>query len=150
MSIKIELEKTLLSAMKQKDIVRKNALRMALSAIKLAQVEAGKELDDPTIFSIMQKEIKTREETITEAVKANRLDMVAPLEAEIAILKEYLPEELSDEELVAMVKKVVTDLNAKTMKEMGLVMKSVIQESQGKASNDRISKVVRELLSDNQ
>lgn len=150
MSIKIELEKTLLSAMKQKDVVRKNALRMALSAIKLAEVEAGKELDDPTIFSIMQKEIKTREETIAEAVKANRLEMVAPLEAEIAVLKEYLPKELSDDELVAMVKNIVTDLNAKTMKEMGLVMKSVIQESQGKASNERISKVVRELLSGNQ
>ena len=136
MSIKIELEKTLLSAMKQKDVVRKNALRMALSAIKLAEVEAGKELDDPTIFSIMQKEIKTREETIAEAVKANRLEMVAPLEAEIAVLKEYLPKELSDDELVAMVKNIVTDLNAKTMKEMGLVMKSVIQESQGKASNE--------------
>ena len=150
MSIKKHLEKTLLSAMKEKDVVRKSALRMALSSIKLAEVESGKELDDLTIFSILQKEIKTREETITEAEKANRSEMISPIKAEIAILKEYLPKELSDEELIALVKKTVVNLNSKTIKELGLVMKSVIQEAQGKASNDRISKVVRDLLSSNQ
>ena len=150
MSIKKHLEKTLLSAMKEKDVVRKSALRMALSSIKLAEVESGKELDDLTIFSILQKEIKTREETIAEAEKANRSEMISPIKAEIAILKEYLPKELSDEELIALVKKTVVNLNSKTIKELGLVMKSVIQEAQGKASNDRISKVVRDLLSSNQ
>ena len=147
MNIKNKLKNNLLSAMKEKDAVRKNALRMALSAIKLAEVESGKELDDPTTFGILQKEIKTRDETIAEAKKANRLEMVTPLEAEIEILKDYLPKELSDEELIAMVKKIVADIKATSMKEMGLVMKSAIHESQGKASNDRIIKVVRDLLS---
>ncbi|MCJ7519027.1 MAG: GatB/YqeY domain-containing protein [Anaerolineaceae bacterium] len=149
MGIKIDLEKDLHSAIKEKDEVRKSVLRMALTSIKLAEVESGKELDDLVIFSILQKEIKTREETIAEAEKANRPEMIAPINAEIAVLIEYLPKELSDVELITLIKKIVEDLNAKTMKEMGLVMKSAIQETQGKASNDRISKVVRDILSAN-
>ena len=147
MGIKIDLEKDLHSAIKEKDEVRKSVLRMALTSIKLAEVESGKELDDLVIFSILQKEIKTREETIAEAEKANRPEMIAPINTEIAVLIEYLPKELSDVELITLIKKIVEDLNAKTMKEMGLVMKSAIQETQGKASNDRISKVVRDILS---
>jgi len=146
MSIKEILENSLHSAMREKDNVRKNALRMALSSIKLAEIESGKELDAPMIFSILQKEIKTKEETISEAEKANRPEMIQPLKDEILILKEFLPNELSEEELIILAKKIVSDLNAKTIKEMGLVMKSVILEVQGKASNERISKVVRDLL----
>lgn len=150
MGIKEELEKSLLSAMKVKDETRKNALRMALASIKLAEIESGKKLDDPSIFSILQKEIKTRDETIAEAEKANRPDMIPQLKEDILILKEYLPGELTDSELSALVKKTITDLEAKTIKEMGLVMKSVIEQAQGKASNDRISKVVREELTSSQ
>ena len=150
MGIKEELEKSLLSAMKVKDETRKSALRMALASIKLAEIESGKKLDDPSIFSILQREIKTRDETIAEAEKANRPDMIPQLKEDILILKEYLPGELTDSELSALVKKTITDLEAKTIKEMGLVMKSVIEQAQGKASNDRISKVVREELTSSQ
>jgi hypothetical protein len=149
MSLKENLEKSLLTAMKEKDNVRKNALRMALSSIKLAEIESGKELDESMVFSILQKEIRMKEETIAEAEKANRQEMIPPINDEIVILKEYLPKEMSEDDLITLVKKIVADLNATTIKEMGLVMKSVIQEAQGKASNDRISKVVRDLLSNN-
>jgi uncharacterized protein len=149
MSIKRNLENSLHAAMKEKDEIRKNAIRMALSSIKLAEIESGKELDDPSIFNILQKEIKTREETITEAEKANRPEMIPQLQGEIAILKEYLPKELSDEELSSMVNIAISDLNATSIKDMGMVMKSVIQEAKGKASNDRISKVVKDTLSNN-
>jgi uncharacterized protein YqeY len=147
MGLKQDLEKSLISAMKDKNDIRKTALRMALSSIKLAEIESGKALDESMIFSILQKEIRTKEETIAEAEKANRPEMVPPIRSEIEILKEYLPKEMTDVELNALVKKTVSDLNATTIKEMGLVMKSVIQEAQGKASNDRISKAVRDLLS---
>lgn len=150
MGIKEELEKSLLSAMKAKDEVRKNAIRMALSSIKLAEIEMGKKLDNLSILSILQKEIKTREETIAEAEKANRLEMSPQLKEEILILKGYLPAELTDPELIDLVKKIISDLGAKTIKEMGLVMKSAIEQAQGKASNDRLSKAVREELSKNQ
>jgi uncharacterized protein YqeY len=149
MSLKEDLERSLHTAMKEKNDLRKNALRMALSSIKLAEIESGKALDDSMIFSILQKEIKTKEETIAEAEKANRPEMISPIRSEIEILKEYLPKEMTEDELKALVKKTISDLKATTIKEMGAVMKSVIQEAHGKASNDRISKAVRDLLSNN-
>jgi len=147
MSLKEDLERSLITAMKEKDDGRKNALRMALSSIKLAEIESGKALDEPMIFSILQKEIRTKEETIAEAEKANRAEMIPPISSEIEILKEFLPKEMTDDELMALVKKTVSELNATSIKEIGLVMKSVIQDAHGRASNDRISKTVRDLLS---
>lgn len=146
MTLKHELEKSLLQAMKSKDGVRKNAIRMAISSIKLAEVENGGELEDVAIFGIIQKEIKTREETIAEAEKAGRPDMIPQNKAEIEILKDYLPKELSDEELTDLIKRIIDETGASSIKEMGIVMKVSIQEVQGRASNDRISKLVREIL----
>jgi hypothetical protein len=146
MALKKELEIELLKAMKSKDEVRRNTLRLAISSIKMAEVDSGAELDDSTVFGIMQKEIKIREETIAEAEKAERNDMIPPLEAEIQVLKEYLPKEMSDDSLRELVKKIIVETGASSMKEMGGVMKNAIQEVQGRASNDRISKIIRELL----
>jgi hypothetical protein len=146
MALKKELEIELLKAMKSKDEVRRNTLRLAISSIKMAEVDSGAELDDSTVFGIMQKEIKIREETIAEAEKAERSDMIPPLEAEIQVLKEYLPKEMSDDSLRELVKKIIVETGASSMKEMGGVMKNAIQEVQGRASNDRISKIIRELL----
>lgn len=146
MALKKELEIELLKAMKSKDEVRRNTLRLAISSIKMAEVDSGAELDDSTVFGIMQKEIKIREETIAEAEKAERNDMIPPLEAEIQVLKEYLPKEMSDDELTELVKKIIVETGASSMKEMGGVMKNAIHEVQGRASNDRISKMIRELL----
>lgn len=141
-----ELEKRLLEAIKSRDEVRRNTLRMALSSIQLAQIEKGEELDENAVLGILRKEIKTREETIAEAEKANRPGMIPPLEAEILILKEYLPREMTDQELTTLIKKIILDSGASTIKEMGAVMKKAIEETHGQAANDRISKIIRELL----
>jgi hypothetical protein len=147
MGMKSRLEDELKTAMRQKDEVRRNALRMALSSIKLAEVEQRQALDDAVIISILQKEIKTREETITEARNANRSEMIAPNEAEIQVLKEFLPAELSDSELQDLLKEIIAQSGASSIKEMGVVMKAAIPEVAGRASNDRVSKMIRELLS---
>ena len=98
-------------------------------------------------FNILQKEIKIKEETIAEAVKADRKGMVKPLKDEIKVLIEFLPSELTKKELTEEINKVISELNATTIKQMGLVMKTVIENVQGRASNDKISKIVRNLLS---
>jgi len=151
MGVKEDLINSLHSAMKEKNINRKNAVRLALTAIKLAETEKGVEkdtkLDDVKIFSILQKEIKIKEETIAEAVKADREEMIEPLQNEIEILKEFLPSELTEDELLEEINQVISELNATTIKQMGLVMKTVIENVQGRASNDKISKIVRDLLS---
>lgn len=147
MCIKNLLEEQLKIALREKKDIRKNALRMALSSIKMAEIDGQKELDDAVIISIIQKEIKTRDETIAEAKKAGREDMILNLEAEKEVLSEFLPKPLTDQELQELVKKIIQDVRAESIKDMGEVMKSAIKEAGGKASNDRISQFVREFLS---
>ena len=149
MSLKKTLEDALKQAMKNKDNVKRNALRLCLSTIKLAEVDTGKPLDDTAIMAILQKEIKTKGETISEAEKAGRNEMIAPIQAEIDYLKEFLPKALSDEELKSLVDGVISETGASSIKEMGKVMKMAIEKVAGRAANDRISKMVREVLSGN-
>ena len=149
MSLKNILEDALKQAMRDKDIIKRNALRLCLSTIKLAEVETGKPLDDSGIMAILQKEIKTKGETIAEAEKAERPEMIAPIQAEIDYLKEFLPKELSDEELKTLIDGVIDESGASSIKEMGKVMKVAIEKVAGRAANDRISKLVRDLLSEN-
>lgn len=146
MGLKEKLNDNLKSAMKNKDETRKNTIRMALSSIKLAEIDGQKELDEAVIISILHKEIKTREETIFEAKKASRDDMITQLEAEVRIINEFLPQPFDDDELLEFVKKTIEEVGAKSIKEMGSVMKKAIDDAGGRASNDRISKLVREIL----
>jgi hypothetical protein len=146
MSVKDTLEAALKQAMRDKDEMKRNSLRLALSTMKLAEVDAGKELDDLAVFALLQKEIKTKEETIAEAIKGGRNEMAASLQPEIDFLKEFLPKELSDSELSDLVKSAIQETGAQTIKEMGKVMKIAIDKAAGKASNDRISKMVKEIL----
>ncbi len=146
MSVKSTLEAALTQAMRDKDELKRSSLRLALSTIKLAEVDAGKELDDLTVYALLQKEIKTREETIAEAIKGGREEMIAALKPEIEYLKGFLPKELSDEELLAIVNETIQETGAQSIKEMGKVMKTVIEKVAGQASNDRISKMVKAIL----
>jgi len=146
MSLKEILEKELLSAMKSQNDVRKRTIRMAISNIKLAEVEKRGKLDDTSIMALIHKEIKTRYETIEDAKKGNRENIIKEAQAEIAVLQEFLPKSLSEKELIDMTKSVLKDLNATSMREMGAVMKEMIQRVEGRASTDQISRVVRDLL----
>jgi uncharacterized protein YqeY len=146
MSLKEVLEKSLREAMLSKNNVKRDTIRMALSSLKQLEKDSGKELVDQDVFGVIQKEIKTREETIAEARKANREEMIQPLLAEIEILKGYLPKEMSDDDLLNLVKSVISELSAETMKDMGKVMKESISRTEGAATNDRISKTARSLL----
>lgn len=144
--MKQTLENDLKQAMRDKDQMKLNALRLCISSIKLAEVESGKPLEDLAIFAIIQKEIKTKEETISEAKKAERPEMAAPIQAEIDFIKEYLPKELTDTELTDLIKGIIEETGAETIKDMGKVMKIAIEKAAGKAANDRISRTAREML----
>ena len=146
MSLKEVLEKSLREAMLSKNNVKRDTIRMALSSLKQLEKDSRKEIVDQDVFGVIQKEIKTREETIAEARKANREEMIQPLLAEIEILKGYLPKEMSNDDLLNLVKSVISDLSAETMRDMGKVMKESISRTEGAATNDRISKTARSLL----
>jgi uncharacterized protein YqeY len=146
MSLEEKLNQDLKEAIKTKDETRKLVLRLALSAIKLATVEKQKELDDGEVLSVLQKEVKARQETITDAEKAERQDLVEAAEAEMAILEEYLPEGLTPEELEALIKETIAEVGASSMADMGNVMKAVMPKVQGRADGGKVNQLVRQLL----
>jgi uncharacterized protein YqeY len=146
MDLKTTLQSDLKEAMRHGEETRKSTLRMALSAIKLAEVEKGSQLDEAAYLAVIQKEIKSRRESISDAERANRPEMISQAEQEITILQAYLPPALSPQELEAMAKAAVTEAGANSLREMGLVMKILIPKLQGRATGDQASQAVRKLL----
>ncbi len=146
MDLKSTLQSDLKDAMRHGDETRKSTLRMALTAIKLAEVEKGSHMDETAYLAVIQKEIKARRETIADAEKAHRPDLIPQSEQEIIILQGYLPAALSAEELEVLVKAAISEVGATTVREMGQVMKVLVPRLQGRATNDQASQVVRRLL----
>jgi len=141
-----DLELALKDAMRASDTVRKNTIRMALTAIKLTQVDKGQPLDETDVNVILQKEVKSRREAIADAEKASRPDLISEAEAEIAVLEEYLPQPLSDAEIESLVRAAIAEVGASSPKEMGAVMKVVMPQVAGRAAGNQVSQVVRQLL----
>src|SRR5512135_772276 len=123
MDIKEKLEIALKEAMKAGDAVGKRSIRMVLAAIRQVEIDRQVKLDENAVLSIIQKEIKTRRESVEEARRANRPDIVAATEAEIAVLQTYLPEAMSADELKALAIAAVAEAGAKSPADMGKVMK---------------------------
>lgn len=146
MSVKEQMEKDLRGAMKSSDEVTKRTLRMALSAIKLSEIEKGQPLDEAQVLAILQKEIKSRNESLDEAQKANRPDLANALKEEIVVLERYLPRQLSPEELEQLAQQAIAEVQATSLKEMGQVMKVLMPRLQGRAAGDQVSQVVKKLL----
>ncbi|HEY9088549.1 MAG TPA: GatB/YqeY domain-containing protein [Anaerolineaceae bacterium] len=146
METKLNLENALKDAMRAQSEPRKRAIRSALSAIKLAEVEKGGPLDDLAVTGMLQKEVKSRRETIADAQKAGRPDLIALAEEEISILEEFLPQPLTDAELQAAAQAVIAEVGATVPNDMGKVMKELLPRLQGRAANDRVSQTVRKLL----
>lgn len=146
MDIKTQLNESLKTAMKSGDMTRKDTLRMALAAIKQAEVDNRTTLDDAAVLALLRKEIKNRREAVQEAKKANRPDLISANEAEIAILETFLPPAMSAEELREVVKAAIAEAGAASLGDMGRVMKLVMPKVAGRAPNDAVSAMVKELL----
>jgi len=147
MSIKQDLQDALKEAMKAGQDLRKTTLRMALASIKNAEVEARGELDDDLILNLLQKEVKARQETIEGAQQAKRPDLIEKAEAEIAVVSEFLPQPLSQEELRALVAETISESGASSLSDMGRVMGLLMPKIRGKADGKEANQLVRELLS---
>jgi uncharacterized protein YqeY len=141
-----QLENDLKLAIRAQDETRKRPLRQVLSAIKLAEVEKGCQLSDQQVISLIQKEIKSQQESIADANRANRPDLIANAESEIAILQQYLPNQLNPEQLETLALEAVNEVGASSIAEMGQVMKVLMPRIQGRAAGGEVSQVVRKLL----
>ena len=146
MKIVDKIEQDMFNAMKEKDADTVRALRMALSSIKYAAKEKRGELDELAIIAVLQKEVKIRQETIEEAKKGNRQDIIDENTRDIKILERYLPQPLSEAELDALVQKIIKETGAQSMKEMGKVMQVAVQEVNGRAPDNVISQSIRKFL----
>ncbi len=146
MVTKSELETELHSAMRSGDDLRKRTLRMILSSVKLAEVEKRGELDEAGMQAILQREVKTRQEAIADADKAQRPDLAAASHAELAIVQAYLPAQLSPDELEQMTRQAITATGAAGPQDMGRVMKEIMPKVQGRADGKTVNEIVRRLL----
>jgi uncharacterized protein YqeY len=146
MTIKNQLNESMKDAMRSGDDVRKRTVRMALAAVKQVEVDKRVELDDAAVMGLLQKEIKNRREALEEAKKADRLDLIEANEAEIRVLEAFLPRSMPEEELRAIAQTAIAETGASTPADMGKVMKVVMGKVAGRAPNDVISRIVRELL----
>jgi len=146
METKAKLENDLKEAMRAGDDLRKRTLRMALSAIRLAEVEKGGPLEESAVVAIIQKEVKSHLESIEDARRAGRPDLEQAALAEIDLLEQYLPRQLSSEELEDLARQAIAEVGATNPSEMGKVMKILMPRLQGRATGDQASQAVRKLV----
>ncbi len=146
MDIKAQLEQSLKIAMKAGDDVTRRTVRMALAAIRQVEIDKRIALDDSAVLAILQKEIKTRRESVEEASRVNRVDIVAATQAEIKVLEAYLPTPLTEQELSTMVAAAVAEVNAASPADFGRVMKVLMPRLAGRATGDQAGRLVKERL----
>ena len=146
MSLKDKLQEDLKQAIRDKDETQKTTLRLALAAIKNAEIDKGRELDDKELIAVISQQAKQRRESIAEFAKGGRQDLVAQEEEELKILIEYLPPQLSEEEIRARASEVIEQVKATTPAQMGEVMRMLMPELKGKADGRVVNRIVRELL----
>lgn len=147
MSLKDKLAEDLKTAMKDKDIVRKNTVQFIRAGV--LQIEKDKQitLDDDGVLEVIAKQLKQRKDSLPDYEKSGRSDLIAELKAEIGYLMEYLPEQLSEEELTAIVKDAIASTDASSVKDMGKIMAAVMPKTKGRADGRAINAIARKLLS---
>ncbi len=141
-----QISKELLEAMKKKDSVRMSTLRMLVSAIRYKEVEKKKTLPEGEILEVVQAEAKRRKESMAEYEKAGRQDLVSKEEAELHVLKAYLPEPLSENELKSLVQAAIASAGAKGPQDMGKVMSALMPQIKGRADGKLAQQFVQQLL----
>lgn len=132
--------------MRAGDERRKSALRMALAAIKNAEIEARHELDDEGVITVLSREVKQRRESIEEFRKGRRDDLVAKEQAELEVILKYLPVQLSRDEIAEVARRIIQETNASGPRDKGKVMPVIMAELRGKADGREVNEVVTLLL----
>ncbi|MCX7950444.1 MAG: GatB/YqeY domain-containing protein [Clostridiales bacterium] len=146
MSLKDRLQEDWKAAMKNKDKFRANVLNMAKAAILHAEKSDGSTLDDEQVISILTKEVKQRRDSLIEFEKGNRQDLIDQTNKEIEILLEYLPQQLTEEEISEIVKDAVNEVQATSIKDMGKVMAVLMPKVKGRADGKLVNQIVKQYL----
>jgi uncharacterized protein YqeY len=147
-TLSTRLQEDLTKAIRDRDELRRDTLRMAISAAYNASKAAGRDLTDEELITILKREVKTRRESIEAFAAAGRHDAAEREQAELEIVSGYLPEQISDEEIDRLVRETIDEIGATSPREMGKVMAAVMPKTRGRADGKVVSAAVaRELTS---
>jgi uncharacterized protein YqeY len=144
--VKEKLKDDLKIAMKAKDVFKRETIRFLMSAIKQVEVDQRRDLSDDDIYKIIQKSIKQREDAAKQYKDAGREELYEKETNEANLLKEYLPKQLSSDELTKIIQEVISKSGASSMKDMGSVIKLTMQEVGSQADGKSVSSIVKDLL----
>ena len=147
MTLKSQIADDMKTAMKAGEKDRLKVIRLILAAIKQQEVDQRTELDDAAVLAVLNKMVKQRRDSVAQFTDGGRTDLADAEAAEITILEQYLPEQMSDSELDQMVRDAIADSGAETIRDMGRVMGIVKQKAEGRADMGAVSARVKELLS---
>jgi uncharacterized protein YqeY len=147
MSLNAQIKNDIKEAMRAKEIVKRDTLRNIQASIKQIEVDERREVTDADVETVLMKYLKQREDAKAQFSDAGRDDLVAKEDAEIAIVKSYLPEPMDDAELESVLKEVIASVGAESMKDMGKVMGSAKSAIGSRADGGRINQMVKKLLS---
>ena len=148
MTLKRQLQEDTTSAMREGDKHRRDTLRLLLAAVQQEEVDGQAELDDAGVQRVLTKQAKQRRESIADAEKAGRQDLVEAEDAELQVIENYLPQMMTEDQVRTMAESVIVELGATDMKDMGRVMAQLMPQLKGKADGGTVSGVVRELLTE--
>lgn len=144
--MKEKILEDLKNAMKAQDKEKLAVIRMVKGAISLEEINTKKELTDDDVIAIVAKQIKTRKESIVDFEKGAREDLIKKTKKEIAILEEYMPEQLSEEEIEEIIKEIIDIVKPSGMSDMGKIMKEASSRLKGRADMSLVSKKIKEYL----
>lgn len=147
MTLKERLADDLKSAMKEKNIIRKNVIQLVRAGILQVEKDNKVTLDDKGVLEVIAKQLKQRKDSLPDYKKSGRDDLIADLKAEMDVLMEYLPKQLSRDELEVIVKEAIAETGASSMRDMGKVMAAVKPKTVGRADGRMINEVAKSLLS---
>ncbi|MDY3928557.1 MAG: GatB/YqeY domain-containing protein [Clostridia bacterium] len=147
MALKERLAEDLKTAMKDKNTVRKNVIQMVRAGVLQVEKDNKITLDDEGILDVIAKQLKQRRDSLPDYEKSGREDLIAELKAEMDVLMEYLPKQLTRDELEAIVAEAVTATGASSMKDMGKIMAAVMPKTKGRADGKVINEIAKSMLS---
>ncbi len=141
-----KLKNDMIEAMKAKDKERLTVIRMVKAAMDLEHIDRKKEINDDLLIDVVNKQIKMRRDSIAEFTKANREDLIAKTESELAILMTYLPKQLTKEEVLEVIDSIFAEIKPTSQKDMGKIMKEANQQLKGKTDMKEVSEIIKAKL----
>ena len=142
-----KLKADMIEAMKNKDKERLTVIRMVKAAMDQEHIDRKKEINDELLTEVVSRQIKMRRESVLEFEKGNRTDLIEKTNSEIAILEVYLPEQLSEEEVVKVIDDIFAEVKPESQKDMGKVMKEATAKLKGKTDMKKVSEIIKSRLS---